>query len=220
MRAGAPGTPSVDPVQHSFNVLREALSKRGVRGIFSMARSFRIMDDDRSFSLDWEEFNKGMNDFRVPLGPDQRMALFRAFDVNNNNTICYDEFLRGVVGEMSAFRVGLVKQAFRILDRDGSGVVNVDDLRGVYNGKFHPDVVAGKKSEDEVLQEWLDTFEDHYNIRHQSQSDGTVTLDEFIEYYSWVSMSIYLDSYFELMMKSAWNLDGTRVTQKGWGAAY
>jgi hypothetical protein len=38
-----------------------------------------------------------------------------------------------------------------------------------------------------------------------------------MEYYNNVSASIEEDEYFELMMTSAWNLDGKRVTKKGWG---
>jgi hypothetical protein len=37
-----------------------------------------------------------------------------------------------------------------------------------------------------------------------------VTLQEFIEYYNNISVSIDNDDYFELMIKSAWNLDGNR----------
>jgi hypothetical protein len=29
---------------------------------------------------------------------------------------------------------------------------------------MHPDVKAGKKTEDEVLTEWLHTFENHFNM--------------------------------------------------------
>jgi hypothetical protein len=50
------------------------------------------------------------------------------------------------------------------MDRDKSGVLNVDDLKGVYNGKFHPDVKSGKKTEEEILGEFLDTFEMHYSL--------------------------------------------------------
>ena len=90
----------------------------------------------------------------------------------------------------------------------------------MYSGKQHPDVIQGKKTEDDVLQEWLDTFEQHYSERHGGQVDGNITLDEFVEYYSWVSMSIDDDRYFELMINNAWNLDGKRITRRGWGAAY
>ena len=42
--------------------------------------------------------------------------------------------------------------------------MNIDDIKGVYNAKFHPDVKAGKKTEEEVLGEFLDTFELHYSL--------------------------------------------------------
>ncbi len=32
---------------------------------------------------------------------------------------------------MSHFRKNLVVQAFKILDKDGSGVVNIDDIKGI-----------------------------------------------------------------------------------------
>ena len=39
-------------------------------------------------------------------------------------------------------------------------------------------------------------------------SDGVVTREEWIEYYSNVSASIDNDAYFHQMMNSSWNLDG------------
>ena len=66
---------------------------------------------------------------------------------------------------------------------------------------------AGKKTEDEVLKEFLETFESHYNVMHGSKSDGIVTPDEFIEYYANISANIENDAYFELMMANAWNID-------------
>lgn len=67
--------------------------------------------------------------------------------------------------------------------------------------------------------EFLDTFEDHYcqGQGHNDSRNGTITLDEWLEYYNNVSMSIDDDAYFELMMNNAWNLDGKKVTKKGWG---
>jgi hypothetical protein len=45
------------------------------------------------------------------------------------------------------------------LDADKSGVVDISDIKSYYNARMHPEVRAGKKSEDEVLGEFLDTFE-------------------------------------------------------------
>ena len=45
------------------------------------------------------------------------------------------------------------------MDRDNSGTIDINDVRQRYNAKMHPDVKAGKKTEDEVLPEFLDNFE-------------------------------------------------------------
>ena len=67
---------------------------------------------------------------------------------------------------MNASRKALVKKAFQKLDKNGNGIIEVDDLKGVYNAKNHPDVKLGKKTEEEALSEFLDTFELHYSLSH------------------------------------------------------
>ena len=62
---------------------------------------------------------------------------------------------------MSPFRKELVKKAFNKVDVNGNGLIEIDDVRQAYNAKNHPDVVKGKRTEQEVLQEFLDTFEVH-----------------------------------------------------------
>lgn len=42
-------------------------------------------------------------------------------------------------------------------------MVTLDDIRGKYNASMHPDVKSRKRTEDEVLTEFLETFEQHYN---------------------------------------------------------
>jgi hypothetical protein len=101
------------------------------------------------------------------------------------------------------------------LDRDGSGVIDINDIRGVYSAKTHPDVKSGKKTEDEVLGEFLETFELHHSLNGGSR-DRSVTLEEFMEYYNNVSASIDNDQYFELMMINAWKLNGEASRKSGW----
>jgi Ca2+-binding EF-hand superfamily protein len=54
-------------------------------------------------------------------------------------------------------------QAFELMDKDGSGELDINDIRGTYNARMHPDVKSGKKTEDEILLEFLETFEAHHN---------------------------------------------------------
>lgn len=85
--------------------------------------------------------------------------LFKAFDRDGNGEINYDEFLRAVIGKMNDRRRMIVTIAFKRFDSDGNGYINIDDLKGRYNASNHPDVKLGKKTEEDVLYEFLDTFE-------------------------------------------------------------
>ena len=218
---GAQGGDDMPPMNMTeaqlMDRFREKLAKRGNRGIMGLGRSFKIADDDRSGNLGMEEFQKAIHDFRVGLRPEQSAKLFKVFDRDGSGTINYDEFLRGVRGAMNDFRRGLAMKAFAIMDKDGSGQLEIDDIRQRYNAKMHPDVKAGKKTEDEILYEFIDTFEQHHSENAEDARDGTVTQGEWVEYYNNVSMSVDRDDYFELMMNQTWNLKGDRVTKKGWG---
>lgn len=114
---------------------------------------------------------------------------------------------------MNQFRRELVMRCFKKLDRDGSGVVDIRDIQGVYNAKCHPEVKAGRKTEDEVLAEFLDTFELHYSLIDKKSRDGRIELKEFIEYYRNVGASIDDDAYFELMIVNAWNLNNNTYSK-------
>lgn len=197
-------------------VMKKKLAARGARGIQGLGRQFRIADDDGSKDLGPEEFKKAIHDFRVGLNEKDTMRLFKIFDRSGDGAINYDEFLRGVRGEMNDFRKRLCEKAFKIMDKDGSGVLDLSDIKQSYNAKMHPDVKAGKKTEDEILFEFLDTFEAHHSDNAGDSRDGNVSPAEWIEYYNNVSMSVDRDDYFELMMNNAWNLKGDKVTKKAW----
>ena len=170
--------------------LRKKLASRGARGIIGLGKQFRIMDDNHSMSLDKYEFSKAMADYMLGFSEGELATLFRVFDYDHSGVVEYDEFLRTIRGPMNPTRKGYVAKAFAILDKDHSGFVNIDDIRGVYTAKTHPDVLAGKKTEDQILQEFLETFETAHSMRDNNAPDHIVTKDEFDEYYNNISASI------------------------------
>lgn len=58
---------------------------------------------------------------------------------------------------------------------------------------------SGKRTEDDILGEFLETFEMHHNLKGGIR-DQNVTREEFLEYYNNVSANIDNDQYFELMI--------------------
>jgi hypothetical protein len=61
-------------------------------------------------------------------------------------------------------------------------------------------VVSGKKTEDMILQEFLETFETAHSMRNNEAPNHVVTKEEFEEYYNNISASIEDDAYFTVMI--------------------
>jgi hypothetical protein len=116
---------------------------------------------------------------------------------------------------MNEFRKSLVHKAFKKLDANKNGVIQLDDIKLFYNAKLNPQVLSGEKTEDQVLSEFLSNFD-------SIEKDGTVTYEvmssaedgsnsdffkEFEEYYNGVSISIDRDDYFSEMMKTVWKVE-------------
>lgn len=138
---------------------REKLRSRGGRSLFGLARQFKIFDDNNSGSLDLYEFSKAITDFKIEVPQKDIETLFKIFDYTNDGSIDFNEFIRVIVGPLSKQRAAIAIKAFKTIDRSGDGILDLEDIQKSYNAKFHPDVKSGKKTEDEVLTEFLETFE-------------------------------------------------------------
>lgn len=73
----------------------------------------------------------------------------------------------------------MVHQAFSRLDSDGSGIVDLKDMKGVYNCKSHPDVFMGRRTEDEVLSEFVLHFGGSRRRSEQERKEAIITLQDF-----------------------------------------
>ena len=160
-----------------------------------------------------KKFAKIIKEYKVPIGDENIKNLFEMFDKTNTGLVNYEEFLRYVRGEVNATRKGLIELAFKKLDKEGRGAVDVKYMKGQFDAKNHPDVKTGKKNEDQVLGEFLETFEMFANLKNINSPE--INKDEFQEYYENVSAAIDDDKYFELVIASPWKLYGEDFKRSG-----
>lgn len=79
------------------------------------------------------------------------------------------------------------------------------DIKVRFNSHKHPEVLLGKKGEDEVAYEFLDTFEAHYS-QTGGNEDRLVSLEQWLQYFNILGANIDNDDYFELMIHNSFLL--------------
>jgi hypothetical protein len=94
-----------------------------------------------------------------------------------------------------------------IILRDTIGMreVSFEDIAMRYNSARHPEVLAGRLSPKIALANFLETFDGGVN------TDDKVTRDEFIDYYTNISACIDSEEYFDLLLRSVWDLHRTAM---------
>jgi Ca2+-binding EF-hand superfamily protein len=85
--------------------------------------------------------------------------VFELFDTDGSGGVDLEEFIQRVRDPLTERRLGLVQLAFARLDKDGNGVVDGTEVASLYDASQHPDVIAGRRTSQQVLTEFLETFD-------------------------------------------------------------
>ena len=215
---------NVNKIEDLVGHLRYILFQRGPRGLMALKRTFMLLDENSDKKISFAEFEKMFKRYRFNLSEIEVNNLFNYFDKDKSGFIDYSEFLNGITGELNDFRKNILKQVFQKLDKNETGFITVKTLRDCYDPKGHPLVRQGKRSEDEILGEFIDILEYHFNLLNEKNEDNVdineikIDFDEFCEFYKTISVSVEEDKYFEIMVLSEWDIkkDGKSLYQKDW----
>ena len=134
-----------------------------IGAFLDMGTFFRRMDsDNRNRKLSFEEFDEGLAALGCKMDKKMAQLVHELFDTDGDGFVNYDEFLIGIRGVQNPRRQMIVDKAFQKFDKTGDGIITIADLKGVYNTKFHPKVIDGEMTEEQVFQEFLQSFGDGF----------------------------------------------------------
>ena len=215
---------NVNKIEDLVGHLRYILFQRGPRGLMSLKRTFMLLDENSDKKISFAEFEKMFKRYRFNLSQIEINNLFNYFDADKSGFIDYSEFLKGITGNLSQFRKEILKQVFNKLDKEEKGFITVQTLRDNYDPKGHPLVRQEKRTEDEILGEFIDILEYHFNLLNEKNEENEdinkikIDFEEFCEFYKTISVSVEEDKYFEIMVLSEWGIkkDGKSLYQKDW----
>lgn len=192
---------------------RQKLVKRGAKGLIGLKRQFKIMDEDGSGELDFAEFRKALDDYRVGCTGPEADQIFQIMDLNRSGTINFNEFFNVILGEMPAYRLNIVNQAFDSLDKNGSGTLDLDEVKASFDPSRHPDVQTGNRTVEDCRAEFIDMFSTHHALENDfNQAVRDVSREEFLQYHRYVSAFVEADRMFKVFMSGVWNMDLVETT--------
>merc|ERR1711865_187626 len=198
-----PGTPlAVERLRQRL------LDERGFEAMSELKKHFKAFNSSGDGGLGISELKAGLKDCGIALSDADGESIFKYFDKSGDGIISLDEFATCLRGGISPARVEIIKEVFEKLDVTGDGLVKTDDLAQLYDLSAHPDVVSGAISAEAALSGILEQWDIYEN-------DGTVTLQDFIEYYHDIGASIEDDVYFEWMMRAAWKVGPSSYVTSG-----
>ena len=197
---------------------RKLLVSLGTKSIFRFQKMLSIYDRDNSGFISFDNFYTIFQSNYIDIPLVDIKSIFGLFDNNNNEKqinsaseykIKYDLLLKSIIGNISIKRRALIQKVFDSFNKDKNGKILISDMKNRFNPSRHPDVLKGSKTENKILGEFLDfleIFREYYNNLHGGYTFN-MGFQEFLEFYSEISLSIEDDKDFENLLINCWDLE-------------
>ncbi|EPY27025.1 EF hand family protein [Strigomonas culicis] len=197
-----------------FDRIREkALALGGRLGFRSLAIALGVACcEHRITCLTRGQLAQHISRLGVALTSLELDMVMKRMDHTGNKTVSAQEFLAELRGNMPQDRMNAVALTFQQLVVEGQGSVEYKDMFNLYreNVCAHPDVRDGLILPEEAVFD----FENSWPSRVNSKL-GTVTINEFIEYYNDISPSILDDARFFALLGGCWMIPETDAYRRG-----
>ena len=147
------------------NKAKDIINKRGVESIRSSGRVFRQFTSyDGKDKVNVDDFIFGLRECGINLQKQDLDVILNFFDKDKDGMINFTEFLIALRGKPNDRRQAIIYKAFLKFDKEVTGLIDVTEIRQVYNCSKHPKVVSAEMSEEQVFSSFLKNFNDKNNL--------------------------------------------------------
>lgn len=186
--------------------LRASLKARGLGALVEVTRAIRLSDENGDGRLSLVEFKSAVKSEPTlqQLSDVDLRCLFKHLDRANQGSVPISDVLDLIREPMNSRRRQLVLAAFQFLDKLRLGALDPFDVVQCYDASRHPDVIAQRKTEEQLFQEFVDNFD--VVDETSNTSEGKISPAQWEQYYHNVSFFVPDDDFFELTIRNTWQL--------------
>jgi len=167
--------------------VRETLKERFLKSVSSLRQHFAKLDKSGDGLLSKSELISALERADIILDKDETESVWRIVDEDQSNSIGYEEFLAGFIGEMTESRSSLVRKAWRKMDPKGNGECNIYDAKKVLNFGLHPKVKSGVTTTDQIFSNFC---------KLMNVTESKIQFLNFFEFFLLISLLTDRDEVF------------------------
>ena len=199
--------------EQNIDVFRGTIGSKGILTVINFLNQLRQYDRKGDKELSFPDFYEITNNINLHITEKDAKLLFS--DFSQNSKLNYSKFLSALVdNSLNERRKNIVKEAFQRLDTENCGVVNLSDVKLLFNSKNSPLVKEGYVTEEEFYNNFMESFQTHHNI-FRSAKIKKVNFEEFLDYYKYFSITIEDDYLFEETLIYCWKLSRSKIAYAG-----
>ena len=199
--------------EQNIDVFRETLAAKGITTVINFLNQLRQYDRKGDKLLSFSDFFDILNNINLHMREKDAKLVFS--DFSDGSKMDYSKFLSALVGNsLNDRRNNIVKEAFKRIDVENCGVVNLTEVKSLFNSKNSPLVREGYVTEEDFYNNFMETFQTHHNI-FRSAKIKKVNFEEFLDYYKYFSITIDDDYLFEETLIYCWKLSKSKIAHAG-----
>ena len=188
--------------------LKNILLKKGIKGLVNLHWKFLVYCSNVA-KITLNDFMNVLQLEHINFEKKEFEDIFNYFSLKNNY-LDYNRFIRFFKRELNDNKLKMVEKIFLSLryDTGDNEEIAMNDIKKRYKARRHPEVIMGKKTEDEKIMEFGDSFDINYEITSVDKTNSKIgkfiDFDTFANYYEYVSFIYPDDDDFANLLISTW----------------
>ena len=200
--------PQSTKIKKYFQLLLEQIKKKinlnnGL--IYYTLLSKIIKKEDRMYkTISYIDFQSCIQESKISIENSIIKDFYDVLDITEQNRVSTEKILNHIRGFLNERRKLITTEIFYKLNPNNKNYCEINKIKNSFNVRNHPDVLKGKKSENQIINEFFFTFDTFLKYKGRYNQ---ISLDDFIEYYSPISASIPNDEIFIEILNKVWSLN-------------
>ena len=198
-----------DNLKNAFLLdLKNILLKKGIKGLLNLHWKFLVYCSNVS-KITLNDFINVLQLEHINFEKKTFDDIFNYFSIKNRY-LDYNRFIRFFKRELNDKKLKIVEKIFLSLkyDTGDNDEIPLTEIKKRYKARRHPEVIMGKKTEDEKIMEFGDGFDINYEITSSEKTNSKIgkfiDFDTFANFYEYVSFIYPDDEDFINLLASTW----------------